>query len=103
MAIRQIVLEGDDVLRKKCRPVTDFNQRLWTMLDDMAETMYASDGAGLAAPQIGVLRQAVVIDTGDGLIELINPQIIEEKGKQEGPKAACPALGKRASWCAPCM
>ena len=92
MAIRQIVLEGDDVLRKKCRPVTDFNQRLWTMLDDMAETMYASDGAGLAAPQIGVLRQAVVIDTGDGLIELINPQIIEEKGKQEGPEGclSCP-------------
>ena len=80
MAIRQIVLEGDDVLRKKCRPVTDFNQRLWTMLDDMAETMYASDGAGLAAPQINVHKQLVVIDVSEQKNELsvfINPQIVK--------------------------
>lgn len=86
MALRQIVKFGEDILRKKSRPVTNFDERLWTLLDDMAETMRSKDGAGLAAVQVGVLRRAVVIDVHDehGLIELINPEIISEEGTQTG-------------------
>ncbi len=83
MAIRNVVKEGDDVLRKQARPVIEFNKRLHTLLDDMAETMYATNGVGLAANQVGVLRRVVVIDIGDGLIELINPEIVEKSGHQE--------------------
>lgn len=82
MAIRNIYLENEDVLRKVSKPVTDFNQKLWDLLDDMAQTMYEADGVGLAAPQVGILKRAVVIDVGEGLIELINPEIIEQKGSQ---------------------
>lgn len=86
MALRQIVKFGEDILRKKSRPVTNFDERLWTLLDDMAETMRSKDGAGLAAVQVGVLRRAVVIDVHDdhGLIELINPEIISAEGTQTG-------------------
>jgi peptide deformylase len=83
MAIRNIVKEGDQVLRKKCREVVKFDDRLHTLLDDMAETMHDADGVGLAAPQVGILRRVVVIDVGDGVIELINPEIIKAKGEQE--------------------
>ena len=86
MALREIVVGDCDILRKKCRVVTDFDERLWLLLDDMKETMYHADGVGLAAPQVGVLKRVVVIDVGDGLIELINPEIIAAKGKQEGPE-----------------
>ena len=65
MALRQIVKFGDDILRKKSRPVTNFDERLWTLLDDMTETMHSKDGAGLAAVQVGVLRRVVVIDVHD--------------------------------------
>lgn len=82
MAIRNIFKEGEEVLRKKSRVVVDFNQKLWDLLDDMAETMYQADGVGLAAPQVGILKQVVVIDIGEGLIELINPEIIMKKGSQ---------------------
>ena len=75
MALRNIVKFGDDRLRKKCREVTEFNDKLWVLLDDMYETMKNSDGVGLAAPQIGILRRVVVIDVGEGPIELINPVI----------------------------
>ena len=81
MAIRNIVKEGEDVLRKKSREVTVFDQRLWDLLDDMAQTMYKANGVGLAAVQVGVLKKAVVIDIGDGLIELINPEITKTKGQ----------------------
>ena len=86
MALRQIVKFGEDILRKKSRPVTNYDERLWTLLDDMAETMRSKDGAGLAAVQVGVLRRAVVIDVHDdhGLIELINPEIISAEGTQTG-------------------
>ena len=86
MALRQIVKFGEDILRKKSRPVTSFDERLWTLLDDMAETMRSKDGAGLAAVQVGVLRRAVVIDVHDehGLIELINPEIVSVEGTQCG-------------------
>lgn len=86
MAIRNIVVEGDETLRKKSREVTEFNEKLWQLLDDMAETMRASDGVGLAAVQVGILRRVVVIDVGDehGLYELINPEIIASSGEQTG-------------------
>lgn len=84
MARRKLVLEGDDTLRKKSREVTEFNAKLGQLLDDMAETMYAYDGAGLAAVQVGVLRRAVVIDAGEGLHELINPVILETRDSQTG-------------------
>ena len=82
MGLRKILTDQDPALHKVCRPVTDFNERLWQLLDDMAETMYHADGVGLAAPQVGILRRAVVIDTGEGLIELVNPKIVMSKGSQ---------------------
>ena len=83
MAVRNILKEGDERLRKKSRPVTDFNERLWTLLDDMYETM-KDGGVGIAAPQVGVLRRAVVIDVGEGKHELVNPVIVEQSGDQCG-------------------
>ena len=77
MAKLKIVKVGDDTLRRVCRPVDKITPRILTLLDDMAETMHAADGVGLAAPQVGVLRRIVVVDTEPGkLIELINPKII---------------------------
>lgn len=84
MAIRNIVKIGDDVLRKTCRTQMTFDEKLATILDDMADTMYKAEGVGLAAPQIGILRRFCIVDVGDGLIELINPVITEMSGKQEG-------------------
>lgn len=83
-----IVKFGDPILRKKCRPVDTINDRILTLLDDMTSTLYAAPGrAGLAAPQVGIARKVVVIDCGDGLIELINPEIIEKSGEQIGGEA----------------
>ena len=87
MALRNIVKEGDSALRKKCRPVVKFDDRLAGILDDMKDTMYQANGVGLAAPQVGILRRAVVVDCTEdksGLIELINPEIIAQSGEQEG-------------------
>lgn len=83
MAIRQIVKEGDSVLTKKCREVTKFDGRLATLIDDMIETLHLANGAGLAAPQVGVLRRVVIVDVGEGPIELVNPKIIAYSGEQE--------------------
>ncbi len=84
MAIRKLftIPDDNDFLRKKSREVTEIDDRVLTLLDDMKETMYAENGVGLAAPQVGVLRRVVVIDVGDGLIELINPVICYKKGEQ---------------------
>lgn len=82
MAIRNIVKNGDEVLRKKCRSQLTFDDRLTQLLDDMAETMYKADGCGLAASQVGILRRVCIIDVGDGLIELVNPVIVEQNGVQ---------------------
>lgn len=92
MALRKIVLKTDDILRKKCKPVEVFDKKLGILLDDMAETMYKANGVGLAAPQVGILRRAVVVDAGDGLIELINPAIVKSKGSQRGVEGclSCP-------------
>ncbi len=99
MAIRNILTIGDELLRKQAKPVTKFDQRLHTLLDDMAQTMYEAPGVGLAAPQVGVLRQVVVIDIGDeeiGLLELINPTITSEKGQQCGMEGCLSVPGRQA-------
>lgn len=83
MALRKIVLSDDEVLRKKSKEVTEINDKIKQLLDDMAETMYADNGAGLAAPQVGILKRLVVIDMGQGLIKLVNPVIVETEGQQE--------------------
>ncbi len=84
MAIRNILKNDDPALRKVCRPVTEFNERLWQLLDDMADTMHKAEGVGLAGPQVGVLRRVFVMDLGDGVIEAINPEILSTHGKQTG-------------------
>lgn len=94
MALRDIVQEGDRILTKKCRPVEKFDAKLAQLLDDMAETLEASGGVGLAAPQVGLLRRVCIVDVGDeeGLIELVNPKIVAYSGKQEGAEGclSCP-------------
>lgn len=82
MAIRNIVKDGDEILRKTCRTQMNFDERLAEILDDMIETMYSADGVGLAAPQVGILRRYCVIDIGEGVIELVNPIIEETEGEQ---------------------
>lgn len=85
MAIRTILklgLAGEEALSKKCKPVGEMTDRMITLLDDLVDTLYDSGGVGLAAPQVGVLRRMAVIDIGDGLIELIDPEIIAEEGEQ---------------------
>lgn len=87
MAIRQIVQKGDEILAKKARVVDTINDRIINLLEDMADTMHANNGAGLAAPQVGILKRIAVVDVGEGVIELINPQILEASGEvldQEG-------------------
>ena len=87
MAIRNILklgLDGEEALSKKCRPVDEMNDRMIALLDDLIDTLYESGGVGLAAPQVGMLRRMAVIDIGEGLIELINPEIIAEEGSQTG-------------------
>ena len=84
MAIRKIVTYGDDVLTKKCRPVEKFDDRLNDLVNDLFDTLYESGGAGLAAPQVGVLRRVAVIDIDENPIELINPEIISTEGTQRG-------------------
>lgn len=82
MAIRTIVKHPDPVLREKAKEVTKFNANLHKLLDDMADTMYDADGVGLAAPQVGILKRVIVMDCGDGLIEVVNPEIIDFAGEQ---------------------
>lgn len=96
MAIRRIVKLGeDDVLRKHARKVDKFDRRLGILLDDLADTMYEADGAGLAAPQVGILKRAVVVDAGEGLIELVNPEILEAEGTQMCIEGCLSVPGRR--------
>ena len=95
MAIRTIVKLGDDVLRKPCKKQEKFDNRLWQLLDDMADTMYKAEGVGLAAPQVGILRRVVVIDIGDGLVEMINPVIVESSGTQCGREGCLSLPGRQ--------
>lgn len=85
MSVRTIIKRGDPVLEKKCHPVTQFDQKLWDLLDDLKETLAQANGVGLAAPQIGILRRAVIVITEDDeVLELVNPEIIDQAGEQEG-------------------
>ena len=95
MATRKIVLQGDEILTKVCRPVTNFDERLHELLDDMKETLIQANGAGLAAPQVGILRRiTVVLNDDDEILELINPEIIYTEGEQTGPEGCLSVPGK---------
>jgi peptide deformylase len=88
---------GDDVLRKTARPVAAINRRTKQLLEDMADTMYEANGVGLAAPQVGILRRVVVVDIGDGLVELINPEILEQSGSQIEVEGCLSIPGRRCT------
>lgn len=94
MAIRNVVQVGDDVLRQKCFPVEEFDEKLWLLLDDMKDTVKKEQGAGLAAPQVGVLRRLAVVDVEEGYYELINPVIVMQKGEQMGWEGCLSVRGK---------
>ena len=95
MALREIITQGDPVLGKVCRPVEKFDQRLHDLLDDMKETLAESNGVGLAAPQIGILRRVVVVvDAEDNMVELVNPVIIDSEGEQAGLEGCLSVPGK---------
>lgn len=103
MAILNILKEGDETLRKKCRPVEQITPRILTLLDDMHETLDKAQGVGLAAPQVGVLRRIVIVEIDDIKYEMINPEIIETKGVQEEIEACLSVpekygLVKRPAW-----
>ena len=94
MAIRNVVQVGDDVLRQKCFPVEEFDATLWALLDDMKDTVKKEQGAGLAGPQVGVLRRLAVVDVEEGYFELINPVITAQKGEQTDWEGCLSVRGK---------
>ena len=94
MAIRNVVQVGDEVLRQKCFPVEAFDESLHALLDDMRDTVKQEQGAGLAAPQVGVLRRVVVVDVEEGYFELVNPVILSQKGEQTGWEGCLSVRGK---------
>lgn len=94
MALRNIVKLGDPILNKKSRQVDKFDDRLSTLIDDMKETMYQENGVGLAAVQVGILKRVVVIDVGDGMMELVNPEITDKSGEQREIEGCLSLPGK---------
>ena len=94
MGLRRILTDKEPALHKVCKPVTSFDQKLHKLLDDMTETLIDSNGVGLAAPQVGILRRVVLVDTGEGILELINPELIETDGEQVGPEGCLSVPGK---------
>ena len=95
MATRKIRIDGDSILRKICKPVTEMTPRLSQLIDDMFDTMYEANGVGLAAPQVGIIKRIVVIDIGDkNPLTLINPEIIETSGEQTGDEGCLSLPGK---------
>lgn len=94
MAIREIRTMGEEVLKKVCKPVKEMTPRTVVLIEDMLDTMYESNGVGLAAPQVGILKRIVVIDVGEGPIVLINPEIIEASGEQTGDEGCLSVPGK---------
>ena len=94
MATRKIRIDGDSILRKICKPVTEMTPRLSQLIDDMFDTMYEANGVGLAAPQVGILKRLVVIDVGEGPYIMINPEIIESSGEQTGDEGCLSIPGK---------
>ncbi len=97
MAIRKIITIGDEKLRKVSKPVTKFNARLQTLLGDMVDTMRDHNGAGLAAPQVGVLKRCIVVEVEDRLYQLVNPEIIATEGEQAGPEG-CLSVPERQGY-----
>lgn len=94
MALRDIVKDGNPVLRKKSREVTVFDEKLGKLLDDMHETMIAADGCGLAGPQVGLLKRVAVVETEDGYFEFVNPVIVSQSGSQQGPEGCLSVPGR---------
>lgn len=94
MSLRTIRIAGDEILRKKSKEVKEMTPRLAQLIDDMFETMYANEGCGLAAPQVGILKRIVVMDVGEGPIVMINPEIIEQSGSQTGMEGCLSVPGK---------
>lgn len=94
MALRKILDDKEAALHKVCKPVTSFDKKLHTLLDDMRDTLIESGGVGLAAPQVGILRRVVLVDTGDEILELVNPQLISTDGEQVGPEGCLSVPGK---------
>ena len=94
MGLRRILTDKDPALHKVCKPMVNFDNRLFKLLEDMKETLIDSGGVGLAAPQVGILRRVVLVDTGEQILELINPTIIATDGEQEGPEGCLSVPGK---------
>ena len=94
MGIRKILTDKDPALHKVCRPVENFDRKLHKLLDDMKETLEEANGVGLAAPQVGILRRVVIVDTGEEVLELVNPELLETDGEQEGPEGCLSVPGK---------
>ena len=94
MGLRKILTDKDPALHKVCKPVEKFDAKLHKLLDDMRETLIDSEGVGLAAPQIGILRRVVLVDTGDEILELINPVLVEPDGEQVDPEGCLSVPGK---------
>ena len=94
MGIRKILTDKDPALHKVCRSVEKFDWRLHKLLDDMADTLAQANGVGLAAPQVGILRRVVIVDTGEEILELVNPELLEVSGEQEGPEGCLSVPGK---------
>ncbi len=94
MGLRKILTDKDPALHKVCRPVEKFDGRLHKLLDDMKETLIDANGVGLAAPQVGILRRVVLVDTGDEVLELINPSLLETSGEQVGAEGCLSLPGK---------
>ena len=97
MALRKILTFDEASLHKVCKPVTNFDEKLFRLLDDMAETLAQSGGVGLAAPQVGILRRVVLVDTGEEVVELINPSLLETSGEQYGAEG-CLSLPGKYGW-----
>ena len=94
MGLRKILTDKDPALHKVCKPVEVFDKKLHKLLDDMAETLEEAQGVGLAAPQIGILRRVVIVDTGEEILELVNPVMLETDGEQVGPEGCLSVPGK---------
>jgi len=94
MGLRKILTDKEPALHKVCKPMVNFDDRLFRLLADMRETLVDSGGVGLAAPQVGILRRVVLVDTGEEILELINPTLVETDGEQEGPEGCLSVPGK---------
>ena len=94
MGLRKILTDEEPALHKVCKPVIAFDQKLHKLLDDMAETLEEANGVGLAAPQVGILRRVVIVDTGEEILELVNPTLLETDGEQEGAEGCLSVPGK---------